>query len=80
MAVCGDYIAAYHIQQTDGLYDRHWNFTHDGLVSPADLSAFWNRHKLTDQTFFLEVVYAFEEPDATVLSDMKASMALLRSA
>ncbi|PIO98027.1 TIM barrel protein [Pleomorphomonas carboxyditropha] len=80
MTVCGEYIAAYHIQQTDGLYDRHWNFTHDGLISPADLSAFWNRHKLKDQTFFLEVVYAFEEPDATVLSDMQAAMALLRSA
>lgn len=79
MAVCGDYIAAYHIQQTDGLYDRHWNFTHDGLVSPADLSAFWSRYKLKDQTFFLEVVYAFEEPDAIVLSDMKAAMALLKS-
>lgn len=80
MAVCGDYIAAYHIQQTDGLYDRHWNFTRDGLVSPAMLADFWKRHALSDQTFFLEVVYAFEEPDAVVLDDMKAAMRRLRAA
>ncbi len=74
----GDYMAAYHIQQTDGLYDRHWNFTHDGLVTPRLLREYWNRYGLTDQTFFLEIIFAFEETDEFVLEDMKAALAVLR--
>ncbi|MFV0358523.1 sugar phosphate isomerase/epimerase family protein [Tropicimonas sp.] len=80
MRTCGENVAAFHIQQTDGLYDRHWNFTRDGIVTPAVLADFWKRHDLTDQTFFLEIIYPFEEPDAVVLSDMKAALDLLRAA
>ena len=78
MATCGDYIAVSHIQQTDGLYDRHWNFTHDGLVTPRVLEDYWNKYKLTDQTFFMEIIYPFEEPDETVLADMKDAVRLLK--
>jgi sugar phosphate isomerase/epimerase len=80
METCGEYVGAFHIQQTDGLLDRHWNFTHEGIVTPARLAEFWNRHKLTDQTYFLEIIYPFEETDEHVLADMKASVALLRQA
>ncbi|WP_102960486.1 sugar phosphate isomerase/epimerase family protein [Mangrovicella endophytica] len=80
METVGDYIAAFHIQQTDGLLDRHWNFTREGIVTPQRLKDFWNRHKLTDQTYFLEIIYPFEETDEHVLSDMKAALALLRAA
>ncbi|WP_119305912.1 sugar phosphate isomerase/epimerase family protein [Cohaesibacter haloalkalitolerans] len=78
MQTCGDYIGAFHLQQTDGLYDRHWNFTHDGIVTPQLLADFWDRHQLTDQTCFMEIIYAFEETDEFVLSDMKKAMALFK--
>lgn len=80
METCGEYIGAFHIQQSDGLLDRHWNFTHDGVITPERLSEFWKRNKLTDQTYFLEIIYPFEETDEDVLADMKASVALLRQA
>lgn len=80
MEVCGDYIGAFHIQQTDGQLDRHWNFTREGIVTPARLQEFWTRHKLVDQTYFMEIIYPFEETDEHVLADMKASLALLRQA
>jgi hypothetical protein len=80
MKTCGEYIGAFHIQQSDGLLDRHWNFTHDGIITPARLAEFWKRHKLTDQTYLMEIIYPFEETDENVLADMKASVALLRQA
>ena len=30
---CRPYINCFHLQQTDGLLDRHWGFTHDGKIS-----------------------------------------------
>lgn len=80
MSTCGEYIGAFHIQQSDGLLDRHWNFTRDGIITPARLADFWKRHKLSDQTYFMEIIYPFEETDEDVLADMKASIALLRQA
>ncbi|MDX3924599.1 MAG: sugar phosphate isomerase/epimerase [Shinella sp.] len=80
MRVCGEYIAAYHIQQTDGLLDRHWNFTREGIVTPELLAEFWNRHKLTDQTYLMEIIYPFEETDEFVFQDMKNAIALLKKA
>ena len=80
METVGEHIGAFHIQQTDGLLDRHWNFTHEGIVTPQRLADFWNRNRLTDQTYFMEIIYPFEETDEHVLADMKASVALLRQA
>ncbi|SDI70903.1 sugar phosphate isomerase/epimerase family protein [Aliiruegeria lutimaris] len=77
--VVGPWMAVYHIQQTDGHYDRHWNFTHDGLVTPELLRNYWDRYGLTDQTYFLEIIFAFEERDEIVLEDMKAALKLLRA-
>lgn len=78
MQVCGDYIGAFHIQQTDGLLDRHWNFTQDGIVTPQVLADFWKKHQLRDQTYLLEIIYPFEATDEFVLEDMKASVELLK--
>jgi sugar phosphate isomerase/epimerase len=80
MRTCKDYIAAYHIQQTDGLLDRHWNFTREGIVTPEGLQDFWNRHGLSEQTYLLEIIYPFEETDEFVLEDMKKAVALLKKA
>ncbi|MBL8584622.1 MAG: TIM barrel protein, partial [Rhizobiaceae bacterium] len=78
MDVVGSYIDSFHIQQTDGLYDRHWSFTRDGIITRDLLEDFWQRRKLTTQTYFLEIIYPFEEPDEVVLADMKAGIARLR--
>jgi sugar phosphate isomerase/epimerase len=80
MATCGDYIDAYHIQQTDGLLDRHWNFTQDGIVTPERLQAYWEAHDLKDETFFSEIIYPFEATDEFVLADMIAATRLLKAA
>ncbi|MFS2225063.1 sugar phosphate isomerase/epimerase family protein [Pantoea sp. B65] len=76
---CGDYISAWHIQQTDGLLDRHWSFTQPGIVTPQRLSAFWHQQHLSDQTYLLEIIYPFEQTDDFVLRDMQEGIKLLRS-
>lgn len=78
--LCGDYIHAYHIQQTDGQLDRHWNFTHGGIVTPERLAAFWRDHHLVNQTYLLEAIYPFEQTDEFVLRDMRESISLLKTA
>lgn len=80
MATCGRWIDAFHIQQTDGRLDRHWSFTQPGIVTPERLETFWSRHALTDQTFFAEIIYPFEMPDAAVLDDMVAGVRALKAA
>lgn len=78
MDVVGPYIDSFHIQQSDGYYDRHWSFTRDGVITRPLLEDFWKRRGLTTQTYFLEIIYPFEEPDEAVLADMKAGIAKLR--
>lgn len=78
MDVVGPYIDSFHIQQSDGYYDRHWSFTRDGIITRDLLEEFWRRRGLTTQTYFLEIIYPFEEPDEVVLADMKAGLATLR--
>ncbi|BDG01295.1 TIM barrel protein [Anaeromyxobacter oryzae] len=80
MTRCRDFIQAFHVQQTDGSLDCHWSFCREGLVTPAGLRAFWDRHGLDTQTFFLEIIYPFEADDDAVLRDMIASTRLVRQA
>jgi hypothetical protein len=42
------------------------------------LEEFRQRRQLKTQTYFLEIIYPFEEPDEIVLADMKAGVARLR--
>jgi sugar phosphate isomerase/epimerase len=67
-----------HLQQTDGLLDRHWDFTQDGIVDPAAASALHRRAGLAEVPVFLEVFYPFERTDAEVLEGMTRSCAILR--
>lgn len=78
MDTCGKYIHSFHIQQTDGQLDRHWSFTQPGVVSPARLQAHWDKYGLTDQTYFLEIIYPFEATDAFVLNDIAEATRVLR--
>lgn len=76
----GDGIGVFHIQQTDGRYDRHWDFTEAGVVRPEAAAALLARHGLADRPVFLEVFYPFERDDASVLDVVRRSAVLLRSA
>ena len=79
METCGAYIHSYHIQQTDGQLDRHWSFTRDGMVTPRILQEYWKRFHLRQQTFFMEIIYPFEERDEVVLQDMIKAVRLLQA-
>jgi sugar phosphate isomerase/epimerase len=73
-------IGALHLQQTDGRYDRHWDFTHDGIVEPEAAAALVRRTGLADRPIFLEVFYPFEETDAVVLDGVRQSITRLKPA
>ncbi len=76
----GDDIGMLHIQQTDGLYDRHWDFTEAGMVEPAAAVALLDRTGHADKPVFLEVFYPFERDDASVLDVVRRSVAVLKPA
>ncbi|HET7715527.1 MAG TPA: TIM barrel protein, partial [Bauldia sp.] len=76
----GGEIGVFHIQQTDGRYDRHWDFTEAGAVDPVAAASLLRRHGLADRPVFLEVFYPFERDDRSVLDAVKSSATALRSA
>lgn len=72
-----------HLQQTDGLGDRHWPFTaktnKDGIIHPAQLRQaldIADRSIVTHLTF--EVFPAFEQPDEAVVDDLRETMTYWR--
>lgn len=67
-----------HLQQTDGVADRHWDFTTPGMVEPAAVAAQLAAHGLAARPVFLEVFYPFELPDAAVLHGIRRSVEILR--
>ncbi len=71
---CAPYIGAIHLQQTDGLLDRHWDFTKKGLVTPELIRKATEEAGLDDVVQYLEVVTAFEDTDEDVYDRMKKSM------
>lgn len=75
-----DNIGAVHIQQTDFQYDRHWDFTVEGRVDPAEAAAIHRNAGLASVPVFLEVFYPFERDDASILRDVRKSAFLLRKA
>lgn len=74
----GPRIGVVHIQQTDGQYDRHWDFTEAGRIDPAAAAALQRRAGLAGAPAFLEVFYPFERDDASVLEAVKRSARLLK--
>ncbi len=74
---CGPYIGSIHLQQTDGMLDRHWDFTRDGTVTPAMIREETEKAGLGQVPQYLEVVTAFESPDEEVYKGMKETMDLL---
>lgn len=75
-----DDIGMLHIQQTDGQFDRHWDFTETGIVEPAAAAALLDRTGHGEKPVFLEVFYPFERDDASVLDAVRRSVAVLKPA
>lgn len=72
---CAPYIGAIHLQQTDGAWDRHWDFTHkDGIVTPELILMATKEAGLDDIYQYLEVVTIYEDDDDAVYHRMKETM------
>lgn len=77
LKVCAPYVGSIHLQQTDGLLDRHWDFTKEGMVTPELIKQATEDAGLSDIVQYLEVVTIFESPDEEVFEGMKTTMEYL---
>lgn len=71
---CATYIGAIHLQQTDGEWDRHWDFTKKGIVTPELIKRATSNAGLDNITQYLEVCTATEDDDDNVYDRMKRTM------
>lgn len=72
---CAPYIGSIHLQQTDGMWDRHWDFTHEGgIITPELIRRATENAGLEDVPQYLEVVTIFEDDDDNVYEGMKRTM------
>ena len=71
---CAPYIGSIHLQQTDGAWDRHWDFTMDGIVTEQLMKEATHEAGLDDIPQYLEVVTIYEDDDDAVYSRMKQTM------
>lgn len=76
---CAPYIGSIHLQQTDGRWDRHWDFTQDGIVTPEEILRATSEAGLNDVPQYLEVVTIFEDDDDAVYERMKKTMYYLHA-
>ena len=74
------YIGDMHLQQTDGLWDRHWDFRHeeDGIVTPEIIKGVLHNSGTEDSVQYLELSFAFEDTDENVYEGVKYSVDKLR--
>lgn len=79
LKTCAPYIGSIHLQQTDGQWDRHWDFTQDGIVTPEGILSATAEAGLDDIPQYLEVVTIFEDDDDAVYERMKKTMYYLHS-
>lgn len=72
------YAPIIHLQQTDGLYDRHWPFTEAnnavGIIEADRVLGSIRKSGVGETLLLIEVGHAFEENDAKVLSDLKETV------
>lgn len=71
---CAPYIGSIHLQQTDGMLDRHWDFTAEGIIAPELIKKATKEAGLDHIPQYLEVVTAFESSDDEVYEGMKKTM------
>jgi len=78
LAELQDVISAVHIQQTDFILDRHWDFTEAGRVKPREVKAELMRAGLSACPVFLEVFYPFERDSVSILDALKSTVSTLK--
>ena len=71
---CAPYIGSIHLQQTDGLLDRHWDFTKEGIITPDLIKRTAEATGTENIIQYLEVVTVFEEADDKIYKGMKKTM------
>jgi sugar phosphate isomerase/epimerase len=80
----GRYTQVVHVQQTDGVGDRHWPFTTEfnaqGIVDPARVVELVAQFERPSVEIVLEVMSPFEAEDDAVLADVRESVAYWRPA
>jgi sugar phosphate isomerase/epimerase len=84
LARFGGRLGEVQLQQSDGLADHHWPFTREhnetGLIDPGRVLDTLADAGAQDVLLVLEVIPAFEQDDAGVLADLRASVSLWQTA
>jgi D-erythrulose 1-phosphate 3-epimerase len=72
-----------HLQQTDGLGDRHWPFTAEfnrqGIIRPEKVLEALDKGDAKETTLVFEVIHAFEAQESQVIDDLSESVAYWQS-
>ncbi|MTI81077.1 MAG: TIM barrel protein [Firmicutes bacterium] len=80
----GRYAPVIHLQQSDGVLDRHWPFTPEynknGIIDANMLIDAIEKSSLDETTLLIEVGHPFEENDDKVLDEVKQSVYYWREA
>jgi sugar phosphate isomerase/epimerase len=84
LARFGGRLGEVQLQQSDGVGDHHWPFTPErnegGLIDPGRVLDALAGAGAEDVLLVLEVIPAFEQDDAGVLADLRASVEFWRAA
>lgn len=72
------YIGDMHLQQTDGLWDRHWDFRSDGIVTLDLIESVLKGNGLENSVQYMEFCPAYEDTDENVYEGVAASIKHLR--
>ena len=76
----GHDISMVHLQQGDGILNRHWDFSGPGMIDPGQAAAVLAGAGLAGRPVFLEVHYPFERTDRSILAGLHQSCAILSRA
>jgi len=72
------YVGDMHLQQTDGQWDRHWDFRQEGIVTPELIKAVLTNTGKENSVQYLELCPAYEDTCENVLEGVRYSVNLLR--
>jgi len=73
----GANVGALHLQQTDGVSDRHWAFDREGLITNEVIQQVAANTGTQDLVQYLEYMPLFEDDDASVLASVRTSLEYL---
>lgn len=72
------YVGDMHLQQTDGQWDRHWDFRKEGIVTLDLIKEVLEGTGKGNSVQYLEFCPAYEDTDENALEGMRYSVELLR--